>query len=386
MEIGMDKKKTNLCRFRLAGVLAALLLAGVLGGCADSGQDADTPLAGLNTDSYIKVGDYSAFAVTVSPKKEVAQEDIDAYIQYVLAKYPVTDDAAYTVASGDTVNIDFTGKRDGVAFDGGTGTGYDLKIGSGTFIPGFEDGLIGAKIGETRDLALTFPDDYTPELAGADVIFTVKINHTYAAQMTDKIAAALNPDAPTVEKYREYAKGLLEKDAQLSYESAVGQEITKQLLADSKIKKDAPEKLVDRYFKQQVDYLTQLARFNYNVDYETLIQSTGSTVEAYEETIRKNAQEYANQMVLYQAIANAEGMAVTEEEIKAEAARNVAAGSYESEDAFLESAGKEEVRDYLMRNKVVQFLTERASVTEAETQETENLQEAADVLNKAAGK
>lgn len=392
MEIIMKKKMTKLfgTREKTGGRVAAFaltlaVLAGILSGCAGGGDDADTALAELNTKQYIKIGDYSAFTVSVSPKQEITDEDVDLYIRYMLSHYPITDDTEYKVQSGDTVNIDFTGRKDGVAFDGGTGEGYNLTIGSGAFVPGFEDGLIGAGIGETRDIELTFPENYQPELAGADVVFTVTVNYIYTTTLTDGLAAKIYPDAPTVAQYRAYAKELLLQEAQRAYDNAVYNEITNTLMADSKVKKDAPDNLVDRYFQQQVDYVTQLALFNYNTSYENLIQTTGNTVEEYEAGMREDALNYANNMVLYQAIANAENLAVTEEEIQAEAAQNAASGAYESADAFLESVGRDTVTDHLMRTKVLQFLRERTTITEVEGAAPENLQGAMDLLNEAAG-
>lgn len=344
------------------------MLAAMLTGCGDT-ETTETqsaaPLSELKTEEYIETGDYSAFEVTVEPKQEITDDDVDMYIRYVLASYPVHD-TEYVVKEGDTVNIDYEGKKDGVAFEGGTAAGFDLGIGSGRFIPGFEDGLIGAKVGETRDINLTFPEDYQAEdLAGADVVFTVTVNHVYATELTDALAAEMNPDAPTIAEYKAYAKDLLIQDAQAVYDNAVYDEITKALMADSNVKKDAPESLVNRYFDQAVDYATTFAMANFNMDYETFVQATGNTVEAYEAGMKEEALSYANNMVLYQAVANAEGLTVTEEDIQAEAEKNAEAAGYESAEAYLESIDRESFKDYLMRTKVLEYLAERTVVTEA---------------------
>ena len=128
-------------------------------------------------DQYIKVGEYKGLDVQ-EDVQEVTDSDIDIQIQTNLSQNLVeVEDENAEVKNGDVVNIDYEGKKDGVAFDGGTAEGFDLTIGSGSFIDGFEDGLIGAKKGETRDLNLTFPENYqAEELAGQDVVFTVKIN------------------------------------------------------------------------------------------------------------------------------------------------------------------------------------------------------------------
>ena len=117
--------------------------------------------------------------------------------------------ADYVAKNGDTVNIDYVGKKDDVAFDGGTASGYDLTLGSGTFIPGFEEGLVGTKAGDQVSLDLTFPEDYgAAELAGAAVVFDVTVNSIKPGEpveYTDELVAA-NTEYDTTEKYNEYLK------------------------------------------------------------------------------------------------------------------------------------------------------------------------------------
>ena len=382
----MRKKTMNLFNIRSVKkacclTLISAMFAGVLSGCGNKPVDNDSPLATLNTEDYVSVGDYASFSVSVQPKQEITDEDVELYIQYVLAGYPVTDDAEYTVQSGDTANINYVGKKDGVAFEGGTAEGYNLTIGSGAFIPGFEDGLIGAKIGETRDLNLTFPENYSSEeLAGQEVVFTVTVNHVYTATLTDVLAAKMNPNAPTVAEYKEYAKGLLLQDAQSVYDNAIYDEISNALMESSEVKQDAPTSLIDRYYNQAIDYATQYATVNYGMDYESFIAAMGATVEEYEATMKEEAVDYANRMVVYQAIANAEGLIVTENELQEEAAKNAEAGGFESADAYLEVVDNAALTDYIMRTKVLKFLTERTTVTEISE---EALQEATEVLDGA---
>ena len=384
----MRKNMTNLFSIRAVKKVCCLTListmfAGVLSGCGAGKAETETELANLQTETYVSVGDYSAFDVSVEPKQEITDEDVDMYIQYVLASYPITDDAEYTIKTGDTANINYEGKKDGVAFEGGTADGYNLTIGSGAFIPGFEDGLIGAKIGETRDINLTFPEDYQAvDLAGQDVVFTVTVNHVYTTVLTDALAAKMNPEAPTVAEYREYAKGLLLEDAQAVYDTAIEDEITNILMADCEVKQDAPEGLINRYYNQAIEYAKQYAQAYYGMEYEAFITAIGSTVEEYEAAMKEEAVVYANRMVMYQAIANAEGLKVTEDEVRAEAAINAEVGGFETVDAYLEAIDQDALADYIMRTKVLDFLAERANVTEISEEE---LQEATEVLDGATG-
>lgn len=130
-------------------------------------------------EKYVKLNDYMNMTVELSKDYTVSDADIQSYIEYLMSMYPsyeVSDKK--TVESGDVVNIDYVGKIDGEEFSGGSATGQHLEIGSGSFIDGFEDGLIGKNVGETVELNLTFPEDYTnnTDLAGKAVVFTVTIN------------------------------------------------------------------------------------------------------------------------------------------------------------------------------------------------------------------
>ncbi|MBR3145041.1 MAG: FKBP-type peptidyl-prolyl cis-trans isomerase [Clostridia bacterium] len=158
-------------------------------------------LGSKSAKSYVELGNYEKIEVDSSS---------DDYKVYYDALYnsDVAQNGLYDqvdegeVQSGDYVNIDFEGKIDGVAFEGGTSTGYDLLIGSGSFIDGFEEGLIGKKVGETVDLNLTFPANYqSTELAGKDVVFTVKINYRRVPQDIEKAYKALGFES--VKKYEE---------------------------------------------------------------------------------------------------------------------------------------------------------------------------------------
>ena len=129
-------------------------------------------LDGINLGDFVELGDYKGVDVTVT-KAEVTDEMVDQYIQSVLDSNKNKEEVDRAVKDGDVVDIKYVGKKDGVEFDGGSSDSYELTIGSNTFIDGFEDGVIGMKKDETKELNLTFPEDYSnTDLAGADVVFT----------------------------------------------------------------------------------------------------------------------------------------------------------------------------------------------------------------------
>ena len=195
----------------LAGLLAGAM---ILSGCAQS--------TGLETDD-IKITVYKGVEVAeVEKPAEIVDEDVEIEIQATLEAHAniieITDRA---VQDGDTVDINFVGKVDGEAFDGGSADNYSLVIGSGTFIDGFEDSIIGHKAGETFDWNGQFPEEYTPELAGKDCVFTITVNAITVeekAELNDEFVKKVSETSTTVEEYKKEIKTQLEEAAQSNYE------------------------------------------------------------------------------------------------------------------------------------------------------------------------
>lgn len=181
---------------KIGKMAAALGLAALLTGC---GSDGDVPLNQMKVEKYVTLGDYQNLSVTVDAAAvddtELAALVNSVYVDNVTAENGGIVDRA--VETGDTVIIDYEGKKDGVAFEGGTAQEASLTIGSGRFIDGFEDGLIGVKPGETVDLNLTFPESYgNAELAGQPVVFTVTVHFIRPAEvapedMEDAVVASM---------------------------------------------------------------------------------------------------------------------------------------------------------------------------------------------------
>ena len=178
------KKKIKL--IMLFAMMAAMLCA-----CGKKGDDSlsDNQIE-VDPDDYVKLGDYSNLSVEVTyydyseeDVKSCVDSELEFYVDYYANSYNLdlydyqVDLSANTVAQGSIVNMDYTGRIDGVAFEGGSAEGAHLVIGSGKFIPGFEDGLVDKQVGETVDLDLTFPEDYqNADYAGKNAVFTVSIN------------------------------------------------------------------------------------------------------------------------------------------------------------------------------------------------------------------
>lgn len=193
-----------------------------------------------NVEDYVTIGDYSNIEVEVSPVAVVTDGAVETELQSWLDFYPLQFEGA--CVSGDSVNIDYVGKIDGNEFDGGTYEGYDLELGSGSFITGFEEQVEGMNVGDTKDINVTFPDDYSnSDVAGKPAVFTVTLNYIKKAEgsgtLTDQWVAAVVEKEDisdkvtdlTVDAFKEFVKGTLEDNAQDDYDSSVAQAILDKL-------------------------------------------------------------------------------------------------------------------------------------------------------------
>ena len=319
-------------------LVALLLTVGVLGlaaGCSNEEENENTENTaqeteeesvvneeGLvvavdvdNLEDYVTLGEYQNLTVEEEPKAEVTEEDVDSYIERQLINnydpVEVTEDRA--VQENDTVNIDYTGYLDGEAFDGGSAQGQDLLIGSGSFIDGFEDGLIGHKKGETVSLDLTFPEDYSPnpDLAGQAVVFEVTINSiSEPAQLTDQWVAA-NTDYSTAEEYRNAQKESLVQQTDNEYESQVKSDLIQQVTENSEIK-DYPEEALKDLKTDIETQMDNLYTSTYGVSLDEYLESQGISQEEADQSFDETAKSYLSQYMITQAILDAEGITLTE--------------------------------------------------------------------------
>ena len=317
----------------------------------------------FNPADYIeKLADYKGLEYT---KQDVSATDaeVEEKVKSFLEAYPekITDRA---VQKGDTVNIDFEGKKDGVAFDGGTAKGFDLTIGSNSFIPGFEDGLIGKKPGETVDLNLKFPDDYknSEELKGAKVVFTVKVNYIVGkvpTELTDELVKA-NTEFKTAVEYKDDARKKIETRKNDEAKETAQRELLEKVVTTSAIK-SVPKVAEEKYYNQVMDYWKNIAA-NYGMEFKDLVQNQLKlTEEEFEKEVKNQAELSAKLLVVVRAIAKAEKIDISDEEY------NTALKTYyessnvkDSMDiaAYESQVGKENIMDVLLNDKVGAFLVE----------------------------
>ena len=361
--------------------LFALLVAAVttMTACGDE----------VNPNKYVTLGEYKGIAVSVAPKDEVTQEDIDNYIQSAVEGQTSYEDVTgRAIQTGDTVNIDYVGKKDGVEFEGGSSAdgGYDLEIGSGSFIEGFEEGLIGANIGDTLDLNLTFPEDYsTADLAGADVVFTVSVNSIKEAvipELSDELVPTLAAECKTVDEYKEYVKNLLEEQVQSSFDQTVQSTAFQNVFAASTVS-EPPQDMIDYYVEQTMLNADTYAGY-YGLEREAFItEQLQMTMEDFEAQAQEMAIEASKQELVVRAIAKKEKLKVTTDEINTFATENMAMYGYESAEAMIEEIGESEIEYYLLNTKVLEFLAENAVVTEEEQPDATTVSEAVGAVEEA---
>ncbi|MDO5337793.1 MAG: trigger factor [Eubacteriales bacterium] len=267
---------------------------------------------------YVSVGEYKGLSLEKGVAS-VTDEMIDSQIQSELESHLETDkDEDAEVQSGDIANINYVGTKDGEAFEGGTAEGFDLTIGSGRFIDGFEDGIIGMKKGETKDLNLTFPEEYPSEdLAGQEVVFQVTLNAIkHVPELSDEWVEE-NTDYKTVEEYREGVTDELMANEEAARDNTLLNTAFSTVLDGSEVM-EYPEEdinLVMNEFKAQIELMAEQA----GTDLEGFLEGQSMSEEEFEEQCRQYAEYRVKQALVIQAIMDAEGM--TFEDKAAEAAK-----------------------------------------------------------------
>lgn len=350
------------------------LTAGMLAGCGKKEEAAPGELAQIKTEDYLTLGGYTGLTVSHT-EPVVTEDDLQAEIYNLMdgraELQEVTDRA---VQNWDTATIDFIGRENGVAFEGGTGEDYPLVIGSGSFIPGFEEGLVGVKIGETKEIELTFPENYSPQMAGKTVIFTVTVQKIEAYPLTDETAKQVSPETPTVQELRQAIYDRLYVRATQSFEQSVQTKLIGELEAGCEWKKDVPEEMVQNYLNRIKSNLERIAELSNSSMEQILYNQFGIQESQFEASFQESAKNGAKEDIMIQAIANAQNLNPTEEELEAARAEGMENGGYESMEAYREAVGEEyynhTLRDYLMADKVMSFLMENNTIERLPSERT----------------
>ena len=338
----------------------------------------------LKDMGHIKLVDLSTITVETAPKQVVDEEMIDSQIDTLLSMHK--DEVDEAAKEGDTVNIDYVGTVDGVEFDGGSATGYNLTLGSGTFIPGYEDQLIGAKKGEKVTVKVTFPEDYGKEdLQGKDAEFAVTVNTvSRTPELTDewlkKHAEDLETEARTVAEFRDEQKALLQAQIDYSYNEEVRSDALQQIVDKSEIGiSDAMKEYAEAYvIKSQIDSAAQ-----YGSTLSKMLDMYGMSVDEFKEEMSSYAADYAAQRMIVATIADEQGIKATDELIdKLVSEYSTLSGQKINKVMLIEQFGGDAVKEEAVNNAVFQYIQDNVKVVEkeetaeeteaaAETEETE---------------
>ena len=322
-------------------------------------EDGTTVLT-MTTEVYpeVTLGDYKGVEV-VKTAATVTDEQVEAELNQMAQNVASTENVERAAEMGDTANIDFEGFDNGVAFEGGKGENFDLKLGSGQFIPGFEEQVVGMNIGEEKDINVSFPEDYhAADLAGKPVVFHVKLNKltvTNVPAIDDELAKDVS-EFETLEELkaniRENKLAQAEKQAQSAFEQAVVEAVAANATVE------IPNALIDVELDQQMqNFAYQLQMSGYSV--EQYAQMMGGDMNTLRQAFKPMAEKNAKQNVVLEKIAEVEGLTVSEEEVEAEL--NKMAESYElTLEKIKEMVPVEEITESLKNRKTVAFLVENA--------------------------
>lgn len=326
----------------------------------------------LNILDYVDLGDYKGIELTKSITK-VTDDEVTNEMESKAVELTGSD---VTVEDGDTAIIDFVGKLNGVAFDGGTASNYELEIGSGSFIDGFEDGLIGVKKGDTVDLNLTFPESYpSTELAGKDVVFIVTVNGVKRKpQLNDEWLAA-NTNYATLAEFAAETKQKLEDAAETTASNTLESSGLDQVISNSTVKKYY-KSLIEQGESQYEKRLNAYASA-YGKSLSELLAAQGMTESQYQNQKQKQAVSYAQVAMVVYAIAQDAGL--SEADAEYQTILNDLANNYNMDAAtFSSTYGESLVKSSVMSQYAMNYIVSNANVTTQEVEETEETTTAAE--------
>lgn len=329
-----------------------------------------------DVSKYVTIGEYKGLELTRT-SQSVTDDDVQAEINYNLEDNG-TEVKDGTVENGDTVTINFTGTIDGKEFDGGSAEDYELVVGDGEMIDGFEDGIVGMKSGETKELDLTFPDDYYEEsVAGKAVVFKVTLQKfTRPAELTDEWVAE-NTEYKTVDEYRAAVKTQLEDTAVQTADYELYSDAWNEVQAASEIK-DYPKEDVDAA-KKSYQELNEKYVKDAGMEMADFLKSQGMSEEDYESECQQYAESKVEQNLIVQGIMDAEGLSIDDEETQKLKDDLIEEYGFASIDEMIETYGEQEVNESLALLRVERFIVDNANVTEVAGDDADAVDEGYDL-------
>lgn len=311
-----------------------------------------------------KLGEYKGLEVT-KQSAEVTDEEVQSLIDAQLAKkaeLEIKEDEA--IVEGDTAVIDFEGFVGEEAFEGGKGEDYALEIGSGSFIPGFEEQLVGAKTGETKDVVVTFPEEYhAAELAGKEAKFVVTVKEVKTKvlpDLTDEFAKEIDPEVETVEALRTKLKETTLANKEADVEASLRDELVEKAAANAEV--EIPQGMINTEVDRMVQEFGQRLQMQ-GMNLDLYYQFSGQNEEALRTQMAEEAVNRVRVSLVLEAIGQAENIEVSEEDINTEVEKMAAQFSMSNDQILTALGGTQVLENDIRTQKTVEFLVENAKIS-----------------------
>lgn len=323
----------------------------------------DSTVEELGIDAFMTLGEYKGIALEKTVYT-VSDADVEEQITADLRSYPVEmDDPEATVAMYDTINLDYSGSVDGEVFERGTAENQELKIGSGQFIDGFEDQMIGMKIGESGEVNVTFPDDYwNAEMAGKEAVFAVTVNDILTRPLdepTDEWVQE-NTDYTTVDEYRAGVKVELEEQNEQTVRSEMMDDAWVAVSTSASFIQYPQDQLDECYEQQKLSY--ENYALSYGMTYDELVEATGIT----EDDLLEAAKYSLQNVMIMEYICMKEDITEDSEFYQEHMATVLEENGFESKEAAVEMGVSEWALDFVIKyDCVMNFILDHAVITEA---------------------
>ena len=339
------KKRVSL----LFGLLALVL---VLPACQ---KEKTYDITTMNMDKYMTLGEYKGLSVNYNPDS-ASDEQIEEQVKSMMItnseKIAIKEGKA---KKGDLVNINYVGYKDDIPFDGGTANDQNVRIGAGNYIPGFEEAIVGMTPGETVNAKLTFPDDYhNTDLAGQAVVFAITLNFIYPEITDDVVAQMESSDYTNRDEFYAYAREVVERDINSSNQTAVTSLAFEKILENST-------------FKEVPDAIKEIQRADLEKRYASAIENGAGGLDSVVQYLYGCSAEelieiYSKQRMVTQAIAKAEGIEVTEEEVDARLEEVGAMYGMDGENYLkVNDISREKFKELMISEKVQAFVYENTT-------------------------
>lgn len=330
---------------------------------ADSKESETRIVSVKDISEYVTIGDYKGFTLD-RYTQAVTDDDVEAEISYELQDKG-TEVKDGTVETGDTVTINFTGTVDGKEFDGGSAEDYELVVGEGDMgIDGFEDGLVGMKKGETKELTLTLPEGYSEDdsLSGKEAVFKVTLQKfTRASELTDEWVTS-NTDYKSVDDYKKAVRENLEKQASTTADNELYATAWSEVLDTSEVKK-YPEEEVKKAEESYRALNEKTAKEN-DMELSDLLEAWGITEDEFNEECKNYAESKVEQNLIVQGIIDAEGLSLNDKETEELKNNLLLDYGVASIDELIEAYGEDEVNESLALLRVEKFIVDQSTINE----------------------